>query len=139
MKAQQPRSFTSPQTAWARPQTGHQRSDAGGMLASEYFPPLSNNSGPSAHSSERVKNLNIRNVKETYNQVRDCQRVQNSYQNASSFHESVKNLQAEAEQIPFLEEAVEIALKAISRMKQAKSPEEAAAILLQFVLLKKCD
>lgn len=144
-KAQQPRSFTSPQNAWARqslaqePQPGQQRSGAGGNLASEFFPPLANISGPSAHSSERVNNRNIRNVKETYNQVRECSRDKSVNQSATTFLESVSNLQAEAEQIPFLAEAVEIAMRVMSRMKQAKSPEEAAAILLQFVLLKKCD
>lgn len=141
MKAQQPRRFTSTQAPWIQhgnvqpTQPGHQRFGAGLGSASEY-PPLSY-SEHFAHSSKYEPRPN---VKDSYKPKQDMPRnVQYAQNSTNNFSEGIEFLQTEANQIPFLADAIQIALNVINLMKNAKNPDEAAAILLRFILLKKCE
>lgn len=135
MKSHQPRSLPATEAPWAQPNTAHQQRYPPWSITSEYFPSLPRPEPPGLNS-----NHNHNYVKENHVHSQDCLRSnQNSKNKTLTFQGAVNEIRAEANDIPFLDEAICIALKVINKMKEAKTPEEAAATLLNFVLLKKCD
>lgn len=120
---QQPKKFTSTPAPWANNQTNTYTSN---NLVSEYEPKA--DSWPSLDSSTRVQT-----VKKTSNSMPSTSRNHNRFEN-SSYSSNLQDLQAEFASIPNLDEILNITRKVIYEMKSANSPNDAAKVLVKFLM-----